>query len=273
MAGLSDIERQNRLRLTRTDQVGPVTFHALLDRFGTASRALDALPDLSRRGGRSQPLNPASLADIDREMKQAAVCGASLIVYGDTDYPDALAAAAPAPPCLWVIGQSRLLDRPCIALVGARIASAAGQRFARQLAGELYRCIGSRPRDRRRVPRRCACVGHGCCACRWGRRYLSPGAFRSLSANRSAGRSALRKCRGSEGTSAGFSATEPNYLRSQPGRRGCRSRVKVGIADHGQVRGRTRPGRVRRPRLSPGPPMPRHERPSSARRDPLRRYR
>jgi DNA processing protein len=38
---------------------------------------------------------------------------------------------------MWVRGRADLLDRPTVAIVGARVASAAGQRFARGLASEL----------------------------------------------------------------------------------------------------------------------------------------
>lgn len=53
---LSEEERIAWLRLSRTDQVGPITFHDLVNRFGSASAALAALPDLARRGGRGRPL-------------------------------------------------------------------------------------------------------------------------------------------------------------------------------------------------------------------------
>ena len=130
-------ERVNRLRLARTDQVGAVTFHALIKRFGSAGRALEALPELSRRGGRLHALRPVSRAEAEREIDAGQRAGARLMVFGDGDYPPLLAAAEPAPPVLWLAGNGELLSRTAIAVVGARIASAAGQRFARILASEL----------------------------------------------------------------------------------------------------------------------------------------
>ena len=130
-------ERVNRLRLARTDQVGAVTFHALIRRFGSAGRALDALPELSRRGGRLHALRPVSRGEAEREIEAGQRAGARLMVFGDGDYPPLLAAAEPAPPVLWLAGNGELLSRTAIAVVGARIASAAGQRFARILASEL----------------------------------------------------------------------------------------------------------------------------------------
>ena len=133
---LPDAERFARLRLARTDRVGPVTFRQLLDRFGTAGRALEALPDLIRRGGgHGHALPPAER--IEDEMESGRRAGARLIVFGDPDYPEMLAAIDPPPPLLWTLGDAALMARPCIAVVGARIASAGGQRIARGLSQQL----------------------------------------------------------------------------------------------------------------------------------------
>jgi len=129
-------ERFSRLRLARTDQVGPVTFQQLLERFGSAERALEALPDLIRRGGAHGYAIPP-IERIEAEMAAGERLGARLIVLGDADYPDMLAAVDPPPPLLWTLGDASLMTRPCLAVVGARIASAGGQRSARGLAQQL----------------------------------------------------------------------------------------------------------------------------------------
>ena len=133
---LSEAERLARLRLARTDRVGPVTFRQLLDRFGTAERALEALPDLVRRAGGHGDASP-SLEEINRECAAGERIGARLIVLGDAAYPETLAASDPPPPALWALGDASLMSRPCVAVVGARIASAGGQRIARGLAQQL----------------------------------------------------------------------------------------------------------------------------------------
>ena len=130
-------ERLARLRLARTEAVGPVTFRELLTRYGSAGRALEALPELARRGGRSGPLRVASAADADRELAAGEALGAELLVLGDAAFPPLLAALDPPPPVLWAWGHAALLSRPAVAVVGARVASAGGQRFARQLGAEL----------------------------------------------------------------------------------------------------------------------------------------
>ncbi|WP_374516616.1 DNA-processing protein DprA [Brevundimonas sp.] len=129
-------ERFARLRLARTDRVGPVAFRQLLDRFGGAARALEALPDVVRRGGGHGFALP-SPGEIEGELERGERLGARLIVLGEDDYPEMLAAVDPPPPLLWTLGDADLLARPCLAIVGARIASAGGQRIARGLAQQL----------------------------------------------------------------------------------------------------------------------------------------
>ncbi|HEX9465500.1 MAG TPA: DNA-processing protein DprA [Alphaproteobacteria bacterium] len=133
---LSDAERRDWLRLTRSERVGPITFFHLLKRFGSAAAALDALPDLARRGGRAT-LRVTSAQAADREMAQNVKLGARLIGRFEPDYPEALAAVDDAPPLLAVRGKTELLARRTIAIVGARNASANGIRIARQIASDL----------------------------------------------------------------------------------------------------------------------------------------
>lgn len=127
-------ERLDRLRLIRTENVGPVTFRHLLARYRTAGRAIDALPELARRGGRRRPLAVPSVGDAEREIAAVERAGATLLVVGDPAYPSGLRAIDDAPPCLSVAGDPALLVRPAIAVVGARNASVNGCRFAAGLA-------------------------------------------------------------------------------------------------------------------------------------------
>jgi len=129
--------RRDWLRLARTESVGPVTFDHLIRRFGDAGKALAALPELARRGGRAQPPRVPTIAEADREIAAGDRLGARLICACEPDFPALLAALDPPPPLIWARGDAGLLGRPCVAIVGARIASAAGQRFARTLAQDL----------------------------------------------------------------------------------------------------------------------------------------
>jgi DNA processing protein len=130
-------ERRARLRLAGTERVGPVTFHELLRRFGSAAAALAGLPDLARESGLVRPPPVPGDAELDREIAALAALGGRHLVWGDPAYPAALAALPDAPPALRTIGRLDLLERPMIAVVGARNASTNGRRFAATLAQEL----------------------------------------------------------------------------------------------------------------------------------------
>ena len=137
MIPLPQEERLARLRLARSENIGPVTFRDLLEHFGSAETALDALPDLAARGGRKRAIRIAKAADAEREITALEKLGAELLVLGDTDYPANLAATDPPPPVIAVKGNLSLLTRDAIAMVGSRNASAAGRRIAGDIAGGL----------------------------------------------------------------------------------------------------------------------------------------
>jgi DNA processing protein len=137
--GLDHAARLDWLRLARTETVGPVAFRHLIQRYGSASRALAALPELARRAGRAVPPRIPSENAAGAELEAGAAIGARLLCGYDADFPAALAAIDPPPPVLWALGDPTLLRRRAVAIVGARVASAAGCRFARGLAAELGR--------------------------------------------------------------------------------------------------------------------------------------
>ena len=126
----------DRLRLLRTAGVGPVTFRQLLRRFGTAAAAIEAVPDLARRGGGKAP-RLFERGEAEREIARVEKLGARYLTLGQGLYPRLLAALEDAPPLLIAKGNLNLLDRTAIAIVGARNASAAACRFARGLAHDL----------------------------------------------------------------------------------------------------------------------------------------
>jgi DNA processing protein len=137
LAPISAEERRDRLRLARTENVGPVAFRELMSRYRQAGRVLDALPALARRGGRGGALRIPSVADAEAEIAAGDALGAQLIAAGEAAFPPQLAALDAPPPLIWVRGRAEFLLQPAVAIVGARIASAAGQRFARELAAQL----------------------------------------------------------------------------------------------------------------------------------------
>lgn len=132
----SDDDRLDRLRLIRSRRVGAVTFHRLMAEQGSARAALAVLPDLARAAGLTEyEACPAAVAAA--EMRAAAAAGARMLCIGEPDYPALLADLPDAPPILWLQGDSGLLARPMVAIVGARNASSLGVRMARRLADGL----------------------------------------------------------------------------------------------------------------------------------------
>ena len=128
-------ERLAHLRLIRTPNIGPMTFSLLLQRYGSATAALRAVPELAKRGGRT--LKPASRAVAEAELAANEAAGARLLFKGSNDYPARLAQFDDAPPVLSMRGATHLLGRPAVAVVGARNASINAQRLAQSLAEEL----------------------------------------------------------------------------------------------------------------------------------------
>jgi len=122
------------LRLYRSENVGPATFFRLIERFGKASKALDALPDLSGRGGRKISVYPKDAAE--KELAALRKIGADLLLADDPNYPEALRALEIA-PLLTVLGDASLLSRPSVALVGGRDASLNGRKIAQGMAADL----------------------------------------------------------------------------------------------------------------------------------------
>jgi DNA processing protein len=133
---LSDAEMLDWLRLIRSDNVGPITFYKLLERFGTAREALEALPDLARRGG-AKRIKVCSKAQAEAEMDALSAVGARLVNRGGHDYPPLLAHIEDAPPLFSLLGHGHLLAKKAIAVVGARNASINGCRFAQKIAADL----------------------------------------------------------------------------------------------------------------------------------------
>lgn len=132
---LPDAERIAWLRLSRTSGIGPVTFHGLLTRFGTAQAALEALPDLLREKRSRTKIAPQ--ADAEKELASISAHGGRIICASEVDFPPLLKQLTPPPPILTVFGNKELLKRDSVAIVGARNASAAGRKLARDMAAEL----------------------------------------------------------------------------------------------------------------------------------------
>ncbi|MFH1159176.1 MAG: DNA-processing protein DprA [Pseudomonadota bacterium] len=125
------------LRLSRTENIGPITFYKLLERFGSAEAALRAIPDLARRGGRMEGLKAFAADLAEKELAQVEKCGARLIARDEPEYPSLLAQLEDAPPLVAVLGHASLLSKPSLAVVGARNASLPGRRIAEEFSRKV----------------------------------------------------------------------------------------------------------------------------------------
>ncbi len=134
-ARLTDAQRLDWLRLIRSESIGPKTFRALVNRYGGAGAALDALPELARQRGRD--LRIASRDECLREFAALDAVGARLIAVGEPDYPSALREIDAPPPLIAARGHIPVLSRPMVAIVGSRNASAAGLAFCERLTRDL----------------------------------------------------------------------------------------------------------------------------------------
>ena len=133
---LSDEQRIDWLRLIRSQNVGPRTFRALINHFGGARAALEALPGLARRGGAGAP-RICSREEAEREIGAASSRGMALVAMGEADYPQRLAMIDDAPPLISLRGNAAVLTTPVIAIVGSRNASAAGIKITQILVAGL----------------------------------------------------------------------------------------------------------------------------------------
>ncbi|AFL51901.1 DNA processing protein [Sinorhizobium fredii] len=131
---LTERQRIAWLRLIRSDNVGPATFRDLVNHFGSAEAALEALPELSRRGGSNRQFRIASLADAERELETAHRFGAVFVGIGEPDYPPALREIDGAPPLIAMKGNLQAASRPSLGIVGSRNASVSGAKFAAMIA-------------------------------------------------------------------------------------------------------------------------------------------
>ena len=134
---LNGTERRDWLRLSRTRGIGSITFFHLMDRYGSAADVLQDLPSLSKKAGGKAEIKPPPVDEISREIEATQKLGAEHLAACEPAHSPCLAAIDAPPPVIAIRGNRALLDRPSIAMGGARDASAAGRRMARDLARDL----------------------------------------------------------------------------------------------------------------------------------------
>ncbi|WP_162652265.1 DNA-processing protein DprA [Lentilitoribacter sp. Alg239-R112] len=134
---LTEKQRLNWLRLIRSNNVGPATFRDLITNCGSAEKAIEMLPELSRRGGSRKSIKIASIQEAEAELEMISKFDARLIGIGEPEYPSALRQIDGAPPLLTVKGNIELTQRVSVGVVGSRNASISGNKFASKVSKEL----------------------------------------------------------------------------------------------------------------------------------------
>ena len=125
-----------RLQLLRSRRVGPATYFRLMEEYGDAEAALDALPKIAAESG-VKGYTVCPLGVIKAEFKSSTSLGFKPLFYGEAHYPTPLGETKDAPPFLWTLGDQSLFSLPMVGIVGARNASSLGMRFTRKLAKDL----------------------------------------------------------------------------------------------------------------------------------------
>ena len=124
------------IQLFRSRNIGPVTYHQLIRRYGTPTEALAQIPTTTQqRAGKKFTPYPRDLAV--QEYESVKSFGGQTLVYGTPQYPPLLAQMNGCPPFVHIYGRQGLLHKDCIAIVGSRNASVTGQKIANELATDL----------------------------------------------------------------------------------------------------------------------------------------
>jgi DNA processing protein len=139
---LSDTERRDWVRLVRTPQIGPLTFSRLIARYGNATAAIEALPDIASRVAKGRRIALPPVAAIEDEIAATLHFGARLVASCEPEFPRLLSALDPPPPLLTLYGNAALARPDAVAIVGAQ-------------------CLGCRPQDCPRHGRRTRPRGPG----------------------------------------------------------------------------------------------------------------
>ena len=127
----ASVETLNALRLIRSEGVGPTTYKRLVDTFGSIEKTLAMMPNMKK------PLTPANTDAIEKEYAALMKLGGKILVKNETDYPSALEPFDDAPPVLSTLGNTDLLNKPMLAIIGARNASIGGRKMATHMARDL----------------------------------------------------------------------------------------------------------------------------------------
>jgi DNA processing protein len=128
--------------LSRVPGIGPARTRLLLDRFGDASSAWNALyADLVYAGLDPKAADALVAArrtfDMHGEMEKIDRMGAQALTWESAGYPKRLLEVDDAPPVLYVLGEFTESDDWAVGVVGSRRSTGYGREAAARLSGEL----------------------------------------------------------------------------------------------------------------------------------------
>lgn len=138
-------ERRDLLAVTLVPGLGPRLTAALLERFGSATAARQALAEDLREiphiGAKLANEFSSALrtVDVDAEIQRLESFGVSLLALGDAAYPTLLASISDPPSLLYLRGELRQADANAVAIVGSRQCTPYGKRLTEKLAAGLVR--------------------------------------------------------------------------------------------------------------------------------------
>lgn len=141
VAARPDLELASWLRLTLVPGVGGEARRALLKAFGPPQAIFAASPRALAQVVDApiveQLLHHDCAAAVDAALVWAGEPGNRLLTLADAEYPQRLLDAADPPLLLYLKGRPELLNRPLLAMVGSRNATAQGERDAEAFARTL----------------------------------------------------------------------------------------------------------------------------------------
>ncbi len=261
------------LRLIRSQNVGPRTFRALINHFGGARAALEALPGLARRGGgsgRAADLFARNRPSAKSKPRASSAC--AFVAIGETDYPRRLQMIDDPPPLVAVRGHAAALAMPQVAIVGSRNASAAGVKITQRLAHGLceagFAIVSGLARGIDAAAHRASLTTGTVAVLAGGHDRVYPPEHVDLLDDIVLSGAALTEMPlGWEPRGARFPAPQSADFRTVARRRHRRGRQALGLADHRAACARTGPRGVRGARLAARSARRGHQRPDQAGRD------
>jgi DNA processing protein len=123
------------LKLYRSKNIGPISFFYLINRFKNAKNAVENIKFLEDKWQKKIEL--AKNEEIEQEILLTEKFGAKFLIYSDENFPQAFQNLNELTPILITLGNQNLLSKNLISIVGTRIPSINGLKFAANISKEF----------------------------------------------------------------------------------------------------------------------------------------